>query len=110
MTATMNTIRAICDKEDIYLFYVPESDFEHHGRHFGMAMNNGESNAVFIRDKLGKWEELHVSAHEIAHIVMGHLMPNTSKPKAQQEEEAKMFAASFLALSMFKEYGGGVNE
>ena len=105
MKVEMNIIKAICDDEDIHMFMLPKSESQE--RLFGVAMSDGKCHGVFVRDDLGKWETVHVAAHEVAHILSGHVHPKNEKSKEQIEQEARMFAAAFLALSVIKKYGGG---
>ena len=104
MKVEIDVIKAICDKEIIHLFFIPESEYKTAGRHLGLTMSDGETNAIFIREGLGKWETIHITAHEIAHVLLGHAMPECIRSKETLEEEAKKFAAAFVALAMHSEY------
>ena len=109
MKVELDVIKAICDKEIIHLFFLSDSQlkgFEQHGRHFGAAMCDGKRSAIFLREGLGKWETISIAAHEIAHVLLGHLMPDCNTPKELLEEEAKKFAAAFVALSVHGEHTG----
>ena len=110
MKVELDVIKAICDKEIIHLFFLTDSQLEgfwRHGRHFGAAVSDGEGSAIFLRKGLGKWETISIAAHEIAHVLLGHLMPDCDRPKEQLEEDAKKFAAAFVALSVYGEYSDG---
>ena len=70
-------------------------------------MNDGECSAIFIPDGIGKWRTINIASHEIAHILLGHLMPDCKRPNELLEEEARKFSAAFVALSVYKEYSDG---
>ena len=107
MIAEMEIIKAICDDEDIHLFILPESTFEFFEKTAGIVIQTKDAIAIFIRDDLGKWQTVEVAAHEIGHVLQGHLSPKNEDTAEEKEEEARMFAAAFLALSVMKKYGGG---
>lgn len=53
-----------------------------------------------------KWEKNLVQAHELAHHIFGHLDDRSKLGTEEKESEARIFAAVFTALLIFKQYDG----
>lgn len=73
----------------------------------GFCINMGGKHRIFIPENTGKYGQVFVAAHELAHILLGHVdanCPASELPAEVQEAEANSFAGAFLALYLMKEY------
>ncbi len=63
-------------------------------------------NAIFYDDTAPLWKRRELIAHEVGHIIMGHLDGHCPLSTKQCETEAIVFDAVFIALMLFAQYGG----
>ena len=63
-------------------------------------------NAIFYDDTASMWKQRELIAHEVGHIIMGHLDGRCPLSTKQCETEAIVFDAVFIALMLFAQYGG----
>ena len=60
---------------------------------------------IYTGAQVTGWEMKYVIAHELGHILMGHLDPDFKECDRQtKESNADVFAAVFTALLLFHEY------
>lgn len=72
----------------------------------GLAMRLGGRDAIFYDDDAGEWEKRLICAHELGHILFGHLRQGRYKKQSgeYQEQEARIFSAVITALMLYDEY------
>lgn len=63
-------------------------------------------NIIFYDDTAPLWKQHELIAHEVGHIIMGHLEEHCPLSSEQCETEAIVFDAVFIALMLFTQYGG----
>lgn len=59
---------------------------------------------IAINPDAGFYEQFFTAAHELGHILLGHLDGSVNNPTVQ-ENEANSFAGAMLALRIFEDYG-----
>ena len=69
----------------------------------GYSTMLGDRPVIFYDKNVGLWEQRFIVAHELGHILFGHLR-NPSAPG--NEFEANVFAAVFTALALFDQMSG----
>lgn len=79
-----------------------------HGKAYAIHVTDeGEDiNIIFYDDTAPLWKRRELIAHEVGHIMMGHLDGHCSLSTEQCETEAIVFDAVFIALMLFAQYGG----
>jgi len=102
-------LRAICESEDIELFAFP-----HMPSIRGSAVQAADGFKMICYDEdAGYWEQQKIIAHEVWHHIAGHLCDhNVSDARdgmklisvKECELEAKIFAAVFTAMNLFKRF------
>lgn len=69
----------------------------------GYATMLGGRPVIFYDKDVGLWEQRFTIAHELGHVLFGHLR----RPEASHNElEANVFAAVFTALTLFDQMQG----
>ena len=64
----------------------------------GFTVVRGDIRVVFVRENLSNLEKRYLIAHEMGHIVLGHLQPGAT-PTVLQEYEASSFANALISPS-----------
>ena len=59
---------------------------------------------IAINPDAGFYEQFFTAAHELGHLLLGHLDGSVNNPTVQ-ENEANSFAGAMLALRIFEDYG-----
>lgn len=111
MGGTMGIIREICKDSGIALHSVTDAPTpvtgDCDGLKSGFCTNIGGKSRIFLPEHTGHYGQVAVAAHELAHILLGHIdtnCPAYKLPIEAQESEANSFAGAFLALYLMKEY------
>ena len=78
------------------------------GKAYSMQMQyEGEDlKFIFYDETAPTWEKRALVAHELGHILLGHLTGHTPLSPEQSVPEAQIFGVMFTALMIFAEYGG----
>ncbi len=96
----MGILTDVCEKEGIEAkFFYPKQRGE------ALAIKDHEKRTILIDKDGSLWEKRLSLAHELAHHIFGHL-DHPGETFENEESEARMFSAAFVALLMFAEYGG----
>ena len=106
----MSILRNICDELNIPVKNCTE-DMDNAGPGNAFAYNvrtpEGKNEySIFIDKDADLWEKRLQVAHELGHVILGHVKTGCVLKHDEMEQEARIFAGSFIALLMFKEYGG----
>ena len=100
----MGIISRICNREGVSVYELNEEMAEilklKCSEHNGAAVTFNGEKMIFIGETGGINEDRLIALHELAHHLFGHL---DSEWKPFHEEEARLFAAVFLALILFEE-------
>ncbi len=108
----MGIIYDICADNNINMFYCNEEDSKVLLKNCGGACayrhicsDGSEEKFIAIdeKSKSNKWERRFLAAHELAHLLYGHL-GNFELCHEQKEHEAQTFASAFVALMLYDEY------
>lgn len=111
----MSIFEQICKDNDITPYYYDE---EFADRHFdgtlkrtagGAAVIVGNKDKyIFIDRNITRRAQRYVEAHELGHILLGHLDKRSSKEHEKCfETEADIFAAVFTAMEIYEQYKNG---
>ncbi len=73
----------------------------------GLAMMIDGHPLIIIDDTIPPLEQRYVAAHELGHILLGHLTfrSDNGKPPQCAEDEARLFAAVMVANDLICRYG-----
>lgn len=102
----MNILRKICDDENIHCRHIPD-DAKALKSLSGIALKfpNGEKNILLNEDiTAGKWENWLIIAHELGHLLFGHLEQTCTLTNEMKEDEARTFSCVFIALMLYDKY------
>lgn len=100
----MGILSSICKRNGIILYPMKENITKRFGIFrtpgVGCAMSVNGKPVIMYDGEAGEWEQRFIIAHELGHILFGHLR----SPEAENNElEANTFAAVITALTLFKE-------
>lgn len=84
-------------------------DFHSKSKGGGFAMMIGDMPLILIDDSRPRHEQRYTVAHELGHILLGHLSFRQEYGKLPEfaEEEAGIFASVLLANELICRYGAG---
>ena len=71
------------------------------GRGAGLAFRAEDVRFILYDGAAGRYEKQFIVAHELAHHLFGHLEEGRAGQWERNEQEANIFAAVFIALSLF---------
>lgn len=101
----------ICKSENIKVISMPQSElnkfYEGCGGGFALsAFGQGESvfKVIAYDESREERERQSIVAHEIAHHILGHLMPSCTLSHDSQEFEANIFCLVLMAMGVYKEF------
>ena len=96
-------ITRICEDNGIKLTTATDDTFDIIGC-CGLAFKYKGVPYIAINPDAGFYEQFFTAAHELGHILLGHLDGSVNNPTVQ-ENEANSFAGAMLALRIFEDYG-----
>lgn len=107
----------ICEEQGIHMFPLQASgkildllNMDGESLSAGLALRLGEEDVIFYDDEAGAWEKQLICAHELGHVLFGHLRQGRYKKQRgeYQEQEARIFSAVITALMLYDAYRQGL--
>lgn len=104
----MGVLNQICEDERIAVkFILPDQATDILKPDTSLRLDGADPERYILLDpNKQKWEKKLVWAHELAHHIFGHLDDCSKLGTEEKENEARIFAAVFTALLIFKQYDG----
>ncbi|MCL2082211.1 MAG: ImmA/IrrE family metallo-endopeptidase [Oscillospiraceae bacterium] len=99
----MKFLHDICRNESIALNCISKEKLREMKSRGGFALGKGEDKRIFVDENIWGWEACHIIAHEVGHVLMGHL-DSSEVSDDRKEQEARYFAGALMALMVFHQY------
>lgn len=106
----------ICEEQGIHMFPLQASgkildllNMDGESLSAELALRLGEEDVIFYDDEAGAWEKQLICAHELGHVLFGHLRQGRYKKQRgeYQEQEARILSAVITALMLYDAYRQG---
>lgn len=105
---SMDILKQMCEDERIAVkFILPDQATDILKPDTSLRIDGADPERyILLNPNKQKWEKKLVWAHELAHHIFGHLDDCSKLGTEEKENEARIFAAVFTALLIFKQYDG----